>query len=201
MFASIAVEGFADESAAIKLCRNLNIGITVIHNCRGKAGLDRRLAGFNAAAFYSDWLVLRDMDQDAECAPSLRTRLLPHPADRMTFRLVVREVESWLLADKEQFAIFFRVAESLIPSAPETLPNPKERLLSLISRSRSKEIKLDMLPRPGSGGREGPLYAARLAEFAERHWRPAIAAKSCESLARTIVQLRRRKAIAGSQNH
>lgn len=201
MFASIAVEGFADELAATRLCQHLSIGISVIHNCKGKPALDRRLAGFNAAARFSDWLVLRDMDNDAGCPPSLKNGLLPRQASRMTFRLVVREIEAWLLGDQEQFASYFRIRRNLVPSAPENLRNPKREVLSIVSKSHSKDIRLDMLPRPGSGAREGPLYATRLAEFASQHWRPDVAAASCDSLARAIAELERKRAISEAQGN
>lgn len=189
MYASIAVEGYADEVVARSLCHHLQIEVTVVHNCRGTGVLDRRLPGFNAAARHADWLVLRDLDHDSPCAPSLKQALIPAVSPRMAFCVVVREVESWLLGDTERFARFFRISRALLPSSPEALDDPKRTLLSLIGRSRSRELKTDMLPRLRSGGHEGPLYSAWLAEFAERHWRPSAAAGSCASLRRGIDRL------------
>jgi hypothetical protein len=189
MYVSVAVEGYADEAVARSLCKHSQVEVTVVHNCRGKGALDRRLPGFNAAARYANWLVLRDLDHDASCAPSLRQSLLPDASSGMAFCIVIREVEAWLLGDAEQFATFFRVPRAILPGSPEMLGDAKGRLLSIIRRSRSRELQDDMLPRADSAGQEGPLYSAWLADFAERHWRPTTAAQSCVSLRRAIGRL------------
>jgi hypothetical protein len=63
MYVSVAVEGYADEAVARSLCKHSQVEVTVVHNCRGKGALDRRLPGFNAAdsagqegPLYSAWL-------------------------------------------------------------------------------------------------------------------------------------------------
>ena len=67
--------------------------------------------------------------------------------------------------------------------------NPKETLINLAQASRSRSIREDIVPRRGSGAKVGPLYVARLTEFAERYWRPDIAAENSESLHRCIRAL------------
>jgi hypothetical protein len=102
----------------------------------------------------------------------------------MCFRIAVREVESWLLADRESLAAFLGVAESRIPLQPEALANPKETLVNLASSSRRRPIRIDMTPRPASGRSVGPAYTSRLIEYTQSNWRPDIAARHADSLLR-----------------
>jgi hypothetical protein len=87
----------------------------------GKANLRRALPGYNAAAQRTPWLVLVDLDQDFNCAAALVRDWLPTASTHMRFRIVVRQIESWLLADGERFSRFFGVRAGAVPDAPDTL--------------------------------------------------------------------------------
>ncbi len=185
-----ATEGYPDEIAVRVLCREAGLEVAHVCDCHGKSNLDRMLPDFNNAAKGWYWLVLRDLDHDAECGPSLRRELLPKPSSRMQLRIVVREIEAWLLADVEKLAEFLGVTKSNFPRDPESLDDPKRALINLASKSRRRTIKEDLVPRPRSGATEGPGYRSRIAEFIENHWRPDVAARTCHSLARCLTRLR-----------
>jgi hypothetical protein len=51
-----------------------------VYGKNGKQHLHKRITGFNNAARYSPWIVLLDLDHDAECAPPLRSHWLPEAA-------------------------------------------------------------------------------------------------------------------------
>jgi hypothetical protein len=68
-------------------------------------------------------------------------------------------------------------------------PNPKETLINIARTSRNRSIREDLVPRQASGAKVGPLYVPRLIEFAEKLWRPDIAANESESLRRCILAL------------
>ena len=181
-----ATEGYPDEAVVRSLCREIGITVDRIFNCGGKSELDRKIRGYNQASRRWHWLVLRDLDSDADCAPELSRTILPDPAPFMAFRIAVRSVEAWLMADADALAAFLRVTKGRVPTDPEMVPDPKAEMIRLGSNSRSRIIRDDMVPRPGSGARQGPGYAARLAEFAERHWRPRVAATVSDSLDRCL---------------
>jgi len=165
----------------------------------GKPNLRRALTGYNDAAQGDPWLVLVDLDQEFDCASALVTDWLPHPNHYMRFRVVVRQVESWLLADGDRFSQFFSVRRSAIPALPDNLPDSKAALLSLVATSTRRAIREDMTPRPRSGRRVGPAYTSRLIEFVTREtegWRPEIAAASSPSLASCMERLTQLVAIA-----
>jgi hypothetical protein len=186
---SVAVEGLPDEAVVSSLCDDLEIPLGIVIVKYGKGNLDKSLVGYNAAAKWSYWLVLRDLDQDAPCPGQLKSQLLPRPAPHMLFRIAVRAVEAWLLADADKIAGFLRISKARIPPQPESLDDPKRTLIDLARRSRSRDIREDMVPRAGSGASEGPAYASRLAEFALYHWRPNVARNCSRSLGRCMDRL------------
>jgi hypothetical protein len=111
----------------------------------------------------------------------------------MCFRVVVREIETWLFADRQRLAAFLGVPVAHVPHAPEDVADPKAAMVNLARQSRRRDVRDDMVPRPGSGRAVGPAYASRLVEFVayrEASWRPEVAAEHSDSLARCIERLR-----------
>ena len=187
----VATEGLIDTVVVRRICQEFDLGISAVYGERGKDSLDGALGGYNAAARHGPWLVLRDLDTDAECAPSLRERLLAAPAPGMVFRIAVREVESWLIADLHSFARFFSISPGRITIDPESIHRPKEYLVNLVRRSRSRAIRDDVVPRDGSRARVGPGYAGRIIEFALTAWSPYEASGRSDSLKRCLDRLSR----------
>jgi len=189
-----AVEGLLDEAVLKRLIAHVGAMPGPVYGRRGKSALLKRLHSYNQAAQHELWMVLVDLDEDADCAPTFRMSCLPQPAPKMCFRIAVREVEAWLFADRERLARFLVVPVSSIPSEPEAVASPKDAMVHLASRSRRSEIREDMAPRPGSGRRVGPAYTSRLIQFVQdqsQGWQPETAASSSPSLARTLACLGR----------
>jgi hypothetical protein len=190
---SSAVEGLVDEAVAKRLIFEAGGKAGPVYGKNGKSLLKQRINAYNQAARHSPWFVLLDLNHEFDCPPPLRSAWLPRPSFNMCFRIAVREVEAWLLADRQRFASFFQIPLSTIPTDPETIDNPKELVVNLAGRSRSRAIKDDMVPRVGSGRSVGPGYISRLIEFAfdvRKGWRPQHAACSSDSLTRCLNRLR-----------
>jgi len=188
---SAAVEGIGDEAVVRKLIAHVDAAPGDVYGKQGKSFLRQRIAGYNNAAQRMPWIVLVDLDSDEDCAPPLRDARLPQPAPYLCFRVAVREVEAWLLADAERLASFLRVARTRLPSDPERVDDPKAAMVNLARASRRRDIREDMVPRPGSGRQVGPASSSRLIEFASAHWRPEVAAAKADSLKRAIRSLER----------
>jgi hypothetical protein len=185
---SAAVEGIVDEAVVRKLIAHAEATPGDVYGKQGKSFLRQKIAGYNNAAQRMPWIVLVDLDSDDDCAPPLRNawlRLL-QPAPYLCFRVAVREVEAWLLADAERLAGFLGVARSRLPPDPERLADPKTTMVNLARASRRRDIREDMVPRPGSGRQVGPAYSSRLIEFASADWRPDVAADRADSLMRAM---------------
>lgn len=188
---SAAVEGALDEAVAQKLISHVGGDMGSVYGRNGKPVLRERIGGYNNAARYSPWLVLVDLDNDADCSPSLRDMWLPDPAPHLCFRIAVREVEAWLMADTETLAGYLSVSMNRIPRIPESLAQPKNEMVNLGRLSRRRTIREDMAPRQESGRRVGPAYASRLIEYVKNKWRPEVAANHSDSLRRAIICLKR----------
>ena len=188
---SAAVEGIVDEAVVRRIAACVGARVTTVYGKNGKASLREKIEGYNNAARYSPWLVLVDLDQDADCAPPLRNAWLPEPAPYMCFRVAVREVEAWLMADAVSLARYLGVDRGKIPAHPEAVSHPKLEMVNLARASRKPAIRHDMVPRPDSRRSVGPAYSSRLVEYVQRYWRPRVAAQRADSLRRAIECLRR----------
>jgi hypothetical protein len=189
-----AVEGPTDEAAVRRLISHVGATPGTMYGKKGKPHLQQNIRRYNEAARYRPWVVVVDLDHDADCAPSLRAEWLPSIAPTLCFRIAVRAIETWFLADRQRMAHFLSIPMSNIPHEPEAVDDPKTLLVNLARRSRRRAIREDIVPRPESGRSVGPAYTSRLIEFAESRtigWRPEVAATSSYSLRRCLSCLER----------
>jgi hypothetical protein len=187
-----AVEGPTDEAVLRTIVRARGAVVHRVHVQHGKPNLRRALPGYNDAAKRSPWIVVVDLDDECPCASMLVKAWLPVPSPQMRFRVAVRQIEAWLLADADRFSTFFGVRRGQVPDHPDELTDPKDAVIALVAASKKAAIKADMVPRPGSGRRVGPAYAARLIEFVtrgENGWRLDQAASASPSLRRCVERV------------
>jgi hypothetical protein len=195
-----AVEGTTDEAVLRRLLAECHLPEPIVYGKQGKAAIHKQIRSYNAAARHAPWIVMIDLDSEADCAPELVSDWLPASADLMHLRVAVHAVESWLLADAQRISKFLGVPLSRVPTNPDTLPDPKLTLINLARRSRSRALREDMAPRPESGRSVGPAYVSRLIEFttdAADGWRAMTAAQVSPSLRGCVHRLR---ALAESMN-
>jgi hypothetical protein len=186
---TIAVEGIVDSVVAQRICRELGHEVGPIHIKNGKRNLDPKITAYNHAATRARWLVLRDLDFDADCPATLRGRLLPTEAPGMRLRIAVRAVESWLLADQGEIASYLGIRAQAVPEKPDSLDNPKQDLVNLARLSPRRLIREDMVPEEGARALVGPGYTQRVIEFVQGRWEPRRAAQRSASLARCLRAL------------
>jgi hypothetical protein len=187
---TIAIEGPSDEAVLRRVAQHVGVRVDRAYGKQGKNRLDKNLPSYLLAAQYSQWLVLRDLDHDADCAPELVRRLMPGGESPLILRVVVRSIEAWLLADRERIAAYLGVRQGKIPAAPEELERPKRTVVDLAASSSKRSIRLDMVPARGLSAEVGPAYTGRLIDFAVHHWRPEVAARVSGSLAGCLRALR-----------
>ena len=177
-----------------KICLYCGLTPQRVFGKTGRAYVLTRIDNYNHAARFSRWAALVDLDREPNCVPEFVSKVLPHPSRCMSFRVAVRSVESWLLADRERLARFLAVSEAVVPADPDALADPKAAMLTLARRSSSSRIRRDMVPRAQGGAVEGPAYASRLQEFVNQisaSWRVSVAARNSGSLRRCVAALRR----------
>jgi hypothetical protein len=187
---NLAIE---DELSEVVLLRILGYlrryAVGAAHRRGGYGYLKTTIPAWNRAAKGVPIVVLTDLD-DWACPAELMANWLTAPRHQnLIFRVAVREVESWLLADRENFSRFLAVREALIPTNSDGLADPKAALVSAASRSRSRVIRDRIVPRPGSTAKQGPDYNACLGLFVRDQWDIRSARINSPSLARTIDRL------------
>jgi len=187
----VAVEGMTDAAVVERLFTHFQLPLGDVHQAGGKQKLREKISGYNHAAAFYPWFVLVDLNQEAPCAPGLREQWLPHPNQYMYFRVAVRAVEAWLLADRESLARFLSVPLEKVPTSPDSLENPKATMIQLARQSSRREIQKDMVPTPSGGRKEGPAYASRMIEFVTYYWDIEKAKDHSPSLQRCCDSLKR----------
>lgn len=189
-----AVEGDVDEAVLRALVAKAGGRVSAVFGKAGKGYLKEKIGAFNHAATHWPWVVLVDLDHDAPCPPEFVRTWVPARSQGLCFRVAVREVESWLLADRRGVAGFLGVPEAVVPADADALDDPKSEIVRLATRSRRRDIREDMAPRPGSRLSIGPLYSARLIEFVTdpvRRWDVDEARARSSSLERSVAALGR----------
>jgi hypothetical protein len=188
----IANEDALSEAVLYRLVAEANQGlhIAVSVGRRGNGYLRSKFSQLCKTAAAIPVLLLTDLDK-TPCAPELISdwcggRVLP---ENMLFRVAVREIEAWLLADREGFARFSGIPKDKIPLDPEDLEDPKRALLNLVRHYGRRELRSDLLPSPGSRAKIGFGYNAVLSEFARSSWSVKRAIENADSLERTYRRL------------
>lgn len=195
---SIAVEGNLDEAVLECVLRHCGHGVSRVYGRSGKESLLRKVGAYSQAARHSPWIMLVDLDQQ-ECAPTIVRTALESCPPGLIFRVAVREIEAWLLADRSSIAALLGVARTVVPADPESLDDPKQTLVNLARRSRFRQVREDLVPSEGSGRSEGPGYSSRLSDFAAEVWDVSAAVDSADSLKRCVAALgSRRSAVSNS---
>jgi len=160
--------------------------------CYGHGGfgyIKSRIMGFNNAAKGTPFLVLTDLDK-SDCPPVLINEWFSGQKNHnLIFRIAVREVESWLLADRNGFAKFIRIRETLIPADVENIGDPKQFLIDLVRKSPKTTLKNDIIPRERSTAKTGPNYNGRLVDFVYHGWNIRTAQRNSHSLDKTVAAL------------
>lgn len=156
--------------------------------CYGKKGftyIRDKIGNFNQTASTINYFALVDfMDTGFSCPGEVVTTWLPHRQPKMLLRVVVRELESWLLADQENIADFLQIALSKVPTNPENLKDPKLTLVNLARYSRKKQIREALVPETGSTALVGRFYTSEIIRFINMKWDISHARQNAPSLDR-----------------
>jgi hypothetical protein len=156
---------------------------------QGFSYLKSIINGLNKAAQGTPFLVLTDLDR-APCPLEIISTWLKQPKHpNLLFRVAVKEVEAWLLADREGFARFLGISEALIPPDVEQIPEPKQYLIQLAKKSRKLYLRDSIVPTDKTTAKIGKNYNAVLIQFIQEYWQVEAAQINSRSLERTMRTL------------
>ena len=168
------------------------LSITIAQQKRGVHGLNAEIprACRTANCGYSVFF-LADLDRVA-CATKYFAQLKANcDSPYFIYRLAKREAEAWLLADRRGLAEALRVLVKHIPAKPEEIQDPKEVLLAIVRKSKSRQIKEAVLPEKNSGYKTGRGYNIVLKDFIASQWNVSAARLVSPSLDRAILAIQR----------
>lgn len=185
---SLAVEDQLSE-AVLKKILSFAKDRYMVSTCYNRGGfgyLKKNIAGFNNAAKGIPFIVLTDLDT-SECPPALIREWLPYPKhSNLLFRIAVREVEAWLLADWHGFTRYLGIAMKDIHSDVDSINNPKKILIELAQKSRKRRLREAIVPGTKSDAKQGPDYNGALITFVNEFWDIKAAMGKSLSLKKTV---------------
>jgi hypothetical protein len=187
----IATEDELSEAVAECLVRTFtNYDIHLRLRRGGNGYLRGNLKSFFEIALRTPVLLITDLDS-VRCPSALLDEWLcsvniPMPPN-MLFRIAVREVESWLLADHDAASSLLN-AKSLTTN-PDSLQDPKKELIRLAAYA-SRDVRNDIVITQGAVASQGLGYNSRLIKFVKYDWCPNRACQNSESLRRCVNSLK-----------
>lgn len=186
---AVATEDELSEAIALRLISEVK-PLYVTHKLRrdGFGYLRSNMNSWCQMAEQQIMMVLTDLDR-ANCLVKFRDQWMTNrqlPA-RLIFRIAVKEVESWVLADHEAMRKLVG-KKGVLPIAPDALVDPKKTLLGF-AKTAPKSVRDDLLKIIDSQLRQGLGYNARLTNWVNTTWSPERAAERSPSLARARIRL------------
>ena len=192
MIVYILVEGSLDATVARRIVNHCGGSVGTVYGRKGLPYIEERIDEFNHSAQGIPILTLVDlMDTGFDCAVDVVGSWLPNRNEDMLLRVVVREIESWILADRTAIARYFGIRASLVPHHPERLDDPKKALVDLARSSQYQSLKNDIVPDDPTVHAQGPAYTSRMQSFVREQWEVDRANHRSASLRRCVEAVRR----------
>ena len=189
-----------EDAVAKRVAGECGFVVVEVFGKQGWSYVQSRIPALNRAAALIPHLALvdfMDIRPRPDCPASLVGAWLPGRHPNMLFRVVVREIESWILADREGIAKLLHVSVSRVPRLPEEEPDPKRTVVNLARHSRSRRMREALVPRAGSTAQVGPDYNTLLESFILHEWNPAPARLRSPSLDKCLRRLEELRARMG----
>ncbi len=174
-----------------KIVEQSGKGLSVyrVLSMRGFGNIKNGIQRFINASNVIPHIVLTDLDR-MDCAPSLMKDWGVGIEDKnLLFRVAVREVEAWLLADREGVAMYLNLPVAKMPLYPEEEKDPKQTLLNLVRKCKKRRLVDELVPTMGSSATIGPLYNARMGNFVRDCWCIERAVMNSDSLSRAVKRV------------
>lgn len=191
-YITLATEDELSESVGIRLINDFlpNFCVPQLLRQGGSGYLKSRCHNFNKMAERHPVFLITDLDSMA-CPSYLMQKWFGNSLinDGFLFRVAVREIEAWLLADHQGMQQLLERGANNLERNPDNLPNPKEYLLQCARRA-PRDVKNDLIRQAGSLASQGLGYNSRLCAFVQDIWSPDRASGRSDSLARAIHRLR-----------
>jgi hypothetical protein len=191
IYVTLVYEDDLSEAVMIRILNGFHDKYEIIDSYSGNGFgyLKTNIKGFSQASVVNPHFMLTDLD-NYECPVALKADWVNFELnDNFIFRIAVREVESWLMADIEGLSHYFNVSETLFPKNPDIVTDPKNTLIQLARRSKKRHIREDIVP-INQNASIGPNYNGCLSEYVFHTWNIENAVLRSDSLKRAYNKLR-----------
>ncbi|WP_076605926.1 DUF4276 family protein [Burkholderia metallica] len=186
----IATEDEVSEQIGKRLAQEAGLEVGLCVGKQGNGYLRKRIPNFCQMADQQPVLLITDLDQIAHPKTLIAEWLgSKKPPRNLIFRVAVREIESWILADHVAMQTLLGAKVSKLPPSPDELADPKQTLLALAQKA-NRDVREDMVVSQGSVSSQGFGYNARLSQLIGTVWCPERAAGRSPSLSRARASLR-----------
>lgn len=189
---ALATEDELSEAVGVRLIQDFADRLAVSLRLRknGSGYLRSRLGSFCQIALHQPVIMFTDLDKAACPMTLIRswTKGVSIPSG-LLFRVAVREIESWLLADHEAvIQLFGKKAAGHLPAKPDEIDDPKATLIALAARA-PRHIRNAIVADKHVIASQGILYNAQLCRFVKETWNPKRARKRSPSLNRAVLRI------------
>lgn len=186
---SIATEDVLTEEVIIKILMSFE-QFNIVHKLgrQGSGYLTSKLVNFNQLAGNQIVLLVLDLDSkdSAEEYKRLIEGKIQNKNDSLLILVPVREIESWILADRDGLSSFLKISRDRIQRDPESLLDPKEKIISLSRDCKNGDAKRGIPPKAGAASKVGLSYNTLLTNFVRDEWSHTRAIENAPSLVETI---------------
>jgi hypothetical protein len=141
---------------------------------------------YNKASSGTTYLVLIDLDSESCPVKIVQDWLDDAKGENLLFRVAVREIESWIVADVQNFSKFLHLREKKLRKDVDEITDPKRYIFNLVSGSIIRQLS-GVCPR--GTARIGDDYNEKLSKFVKSSWNPQLAMANSSSLKKTINRL------------
>jgi hypothetical protein len=193
MDVALATEDALSEAVGERLISDFASGrlaVSLRLRRNGFGYLKSRLGSFCEIAHRQPVILFTDLDK-AECPMMLIqswTQGVSLP-NGLLFRVAVREIESWLLADHDAvIRLFGKKAAGHLPIKPDNADDPKAALIALAVHA-PRDIRGAIVADKRAIASQGILYNTELCRFVKETWNPKRARKRSPSLNRAILRI------------
>lgn len=190
-YVSLLVEGLTDEIVLRQIiARYTSLSILTCYGKKGNAYIRNRIHSFQRVASRQLPIIcLIDLDQENCAVTCVRELAFEMPNENFILRVAITELESWLIADVENFSRFINAPQSRVPYPPDECPYPKEMIINLARKYSRKMLREDLVPAEGSSAKVGKAYVNQIARFVQESYNLEVAASNSPSLRRAITAI------------
>ncbi len=189
---SFATEDVLSEVVLTKIIDSTN-NFRIVHKL-GRTGcgdIGKNINKYNRLAKIHHIIIMLDLDLKPDEQNHIDGLIakISNKEDKLLFSVPVKEVESWLLADRQGISSFLNISIAKIDLSPENLLDPKEKIIHLSRTCKNRDAKAGIPPKSGAAAKVGIFYNSILRNYVEEFWSIDRAKENSPSLRKTIKML------------